>query len=127
MAIATMGGSFIECNRAFEDVSGFPKPVLLTMTVFNVTSPPTLQDAFESISKMIPRGTVDEQGRPNEETPPPVTLEGLLKNGECRLKVFLAKDRVGNTKYFVVQPTPSSVQIQRFPTLIEHDFVNITG
>mmetsp|Transcript_21143 Transcript_21143/g.44055 ORF Transcript_21143/g.44055 Transcript_21143/m.44055 type:complete len:414 (-) Transcript_21143:284-1525(-) len=127
MAITTMGGSFIECNKAFEDVSGFPKSVLLTMTIFNVTSPPSLQEAFESISKMIPRGTVDAHGRLNEETAPPVMLSGLLKNGECRLKVFLAKDGAGNTKYFVVQPTPSRVQITQFPTLLENDFLHITG
>lgn len=127
MAIATMGGSFIECNKAFEDVSGFPKSVLLAMTIFNVTSPPSLQEAFESISKMIPRGTVDAHGRLNEEAPPPVMLSGLLKNGECRLKVFLAKDGAGNTKYFVIQPTPSRVQITQFPTLLENDFLHITG
>lgn len=127
MAIATMGGSFIECNKSFEDVSGFPKSILLTMTIFNITSPPALQEAFEAISRMIPRGTVDENGRPNEKTPPPAILSGLLKNGECRLKVFLAKDGAGNTKYFVIQPTPSRVQITQFPTLLENDFVHITG
>ncbi|GMI01385.1 hypothetical protein TrVE_jg10716 [Triparma verrucosa] len=101
MAIATMGGSFLECNRSFATLSGFPREVLSTMTVFNITSPSSLQSAFNSISKMIPT---------NSKTPPKhssSTLEGALRNGPCLLNCSLVLSDEGLAKYFCVQLTPT--------------------
>ncbi|GMH59736.1 hypothetical protein TrLO_g6449 [Triparma laevis f. longispina] len=101
MAIATMGGSFLECNRRFSELSGFPRTVLSTMTVFNITSPTDLQNAFNLISKMIPTSTSSPL------SPEPAILKGTLRNGESRLNCSLVKDDEGNAKYFCVQLCPT--------------------
>ena len=90
MAIATMGGSFLECNKKFSELSGFPRAVLATMTIFNVVAPTNLQAAFEVVSKMLPPGTTAVQdGAARNETG---SLEGLLRHGDCKLSVSLVRD-----------------------------------
>ncbi len=135
MAIATMGGTFLECNNRFSQLSGFSKVVLATMTVFNIVAPAFLQQAFDTISSMIPQGTVDESGRSDEETPPPQVLKGLVKHGACDITVSLVKDSFGNAKYFCVQLTPTGVQMQALAdshkiadgTGLEHKFLTTSG
>eukprot|EP00519_Triparma_laevis_P007861 CAMPEP_0182497594 /NCGR_PEP_ID=MMETSP1321-20130603/6032_1 /TAXON_ID=91990 /ORGANISM="Bolidomonas sp., Strain RCC1657" /LENGTH=98 /DNA_ID=CAMNT_0024701503 /DNA_START=175 /DNA_END=471 /DNA_ORIENTATION=+ len=72
------------------------------MTVFNITSPSSLQSAFNSISKMIP--TTNAKVPPENSSS---TLEGALRNGPCKLNCSLVLSDEGFAKYFCVQLTPS--------------------
>merc|ERR1719157_471260 len=53
MAIASMGGAFIDCNGLFCQLSQYTKQEVCSMTVFNLTSRADLQHAFDLISQMI--------------------------------------------------------------------------
>ncbi|KAG7340067.1 PAS domain S-box containing protein [Nitzschia inconspicua] len=53
MAIASMGGAFIDCNKLFCQLSNFTKQEVCSMTVFNLTARQDLQPAFDLISQML--------------------------------------------------------------------------
>jgi len=53
MAIASMGGAFIDCNKFFCQISNYTKQQICSMTVFNLTARQDLQAAFDLISQML--------------------------------------------------------------------------
>ena len=53
MAIASLGGAFVDCNPIFSQLSEYTKEEICTMTIFNITNRQDLQNAFDLISQMI--------------------------------------------------------------------------
>jgi len=53
MAIASMGGAFIDCNKFFCQISNYTKQEICSLTVFNLTARQDLQSAFDLISQML--------------------------------------------------------------------------
>lgn len=97
MAIASMGGAFIDCNQLFCHLSNYTKQEVCAMTVFNLTSREDLQNAFDLISQMIsPSGE-------NRNNPRPCVLRGAMKNRhDLGLSVALIKGDDGIAKCFCV-------------------------
>jgi PAS domain S-box-containing protein len=117
MAIASMGGAFIDCNKFFCQISNYPKQEICSLTVFNLTARQDLQSAFDLISQML-----------SAPLDPTVTntscvLRGALKHRtDVGLSVKLIKGNDGVAKCFCVtlinnpsspfdtsRPTPATV------------------
>uniref|UniRef100_A0A7R9WB99 PAS domain-containing protein n=1 Tax=Pseudictyota dubia TaxID=2749911 RepID=A0A7R9WB99_9STRA len=98
MAIASMGGAFIDCNSLFCQLSQYTKQEVCAMTIFNLTSRQDLQHAFDLISKMIsppPDGS--------SQNPPPCVLRGAMKHrNDLGLSIALIKGEDGIAKCFCV-------------------------
>lgn len=58
MAIATMDGCFVDCNKSFLRTTSYTMDELMKLTIFNLTAPSDLQQTFSKVSQMI-RSTVD--------------------------------------------------------------------
>lgn len=106
MAIATMGGSFIDCNLAFTQLSSYTKDELKAMTIFNVTSRDDLQGAFDMMSQLItPPGGLDADGNNIDEpkTQSPVILRSAIRHrSDLGLSVSLIRGEDGVARYFNV-------------------------
>ncbi len=118
MAIATMGGSFIDCNPAFTQLSSYTKQELKAMTIFNVTSKDDLQGAFDMMSQLItpPTGGLDADGNSIEDSKqqPPVILRSAFRHrSDLGLSVSLIRGDDGVARNFNVTlvklPSPSMV------------------
>lgn len=97
IAIASMGGAFIDCNHLFCQLSNYTKQEVCSMTVFNLTSRVDLQHAFDLISKMI------SPPLEGQASPRPCVLRGSLKNRQdLGLSVALVKGDDGISKCFCV-------------------------
>jgi len=100
IAVASMGGAFLDCNQLFCQLSGFSKQELCSLTIFNLTSRNDLQQAFEQISQMISPPMDDPQAASN---PKPVVLRGTMKNRtDLGLNIALVKGEDGIAKNFCV-------------------------
>ncbi len=108
MAIATMGGSIIDCNVAFTQLSNYTKQELKAMTIFNLTSREDLQGAFDMMSKLItppPQGGLDADGNNVEDNThqPPVILRSSIRHrNDLGLSVSLIRGDDGVARYFNV-------------------------
>jgi len=107
MAIATMGGSFIDCNLAFTQLSSYTKDELKAMTIFNVTSRDDLQGAFDMMSQLItpPTGGLDADGNNIDEpkAQSPVILRSAIRHrSDLGLSVSLIRGEDGVARYFNV-------------------------
>lgn len=108
MAIATMGGSFIDCNLAFTELSSYTKEELKAMTIFNVTSREDLQGAFDMMSHLItpPTGGLDADGNNIEDSSilqSPVILRSAIRHrSDLGLSVSLIRGEDGVARYFNV-------------------------
>ena len=117
MAIATMGGSFIDCNAAFTQLSSYTKQELKEMTIFNITSRDDLQGAFDMMSKLItpPTSGFDADGNCADEKPPaPVVLRSAIRHrSDLGLSVSLIRGDDGVARYFNITlvKLPSSLGI----------------
>jgi len=118
MAIATMGGSFIDCNSAFTQLSSYTKQELKAMTIFNITSRDDLQGAFDMMSKLItpPTSGFDADGNSvqNEKPPAPVVLRSAIRHrSDLGLSVSLIRGDDGVARYFNITlvKLPSSLGI----------------
>eukprot|EP00573_Skeletonema_grethae_P009685 CAMPEP_0201694184 /NCGR_PEP_ID=MMETSP0578-20130828/6534_1 /ASSEMBLY_ACC=CAM_ASM_000663 /TAXON_ID=267565 /ORGANISM="Skeletonema grethea, Strain CCMP 1804" /LENGTH=388 /DNA_ID=CAMNT_0048179827 /DNA_START=179 /DNA_END=1345 /DNA_ORIENTATION=- len=117
MAIATMGGSFIDCNAAFTQLSSYTKQELKAMTIFNITSRDDLQGAFDMMSKLItpPTSGFDGDGNVQDEKPPaPVVLRSAIRHrSDLGLSVSLIRGDDGVARYFNITlvKLPSSLGI----------------
>ena len=58
MAIATMDGCFVDCNKSFLRTTTYTLDELMKLTIFNLTAPLDLEQTFSEVSQMI-RSTVD--------------------------------------------------------------------
>jgi PAS domain S-box-containing protein len=119
MAIATMGGSFIDCNTAFTQLSSYTKQELKAMTIFNITSRDDLQGAFDMMSKLITPPTTsgfDADGNNVEDatSQAPVVLRSAIRHrSDLGLSVSLVRGEDGVAKYFNITlvKLPSSLGI----------------
>lgn len=108
MAIATMGGSFIDCNLAFTELSSYTKQELKAMTIFNITSREDLQGAFDMMSHLItpPTGGLDADGNSIEDSSKlqsPVILRSAIRHrSDLGLSVSLIRGEDGVARYFNV-------------------------
>ena len=100
MAIATMGGSFIDCNAAFTQLSSYSKQELKATTIFNLTSREDLQGAFDMMSQLItPSNFKNEEG--NSQSP--VILRSSIRHRtDLGLSVSLIRGEDGVARYFNV-------------------------
>ncbi|MGK3740913.1 MAG: PAS domain-containing protein [Bacillariaceae sp.] len=97
MAIASMGGAFIDCNKLFCNISNYTKQEICSMTVFNLTSRQDLQSAFDLISQML-SAPIDPT-----VTNTSCVLRGALKSRtDIGLNVKLIKGGDGVAKCFCV-------------------------
>mmetsp|Transcript_31954 Transcript_31954/g.93968 ORF Transcript_31954/g.93968 Transcript_31954/m.93968 type:complete len:525 (+) Transcript_31954:4605-6179(+) len=98
MAIASMGGAFIDCNQLFCQLSQYSKQEVCSMTIFNLTSRQDLQVAFDLISKMISPPPDGGAG-----SSPPCILRGAMKHrNDLGLSISLIKGSDGIAKCFSV-------------------------
>ncbi|KAL3810615.1 hypothetical protein ACHAXA_006045 [Cyclostephanos tholiformis] len=107
MAIATMGGSFIDCNQAFTQLSSYSKQELRAMTIFNITSREDLQGAFDMMSQLItpPTGVLDADGNSIEvgKVQAPVILRSAIRHrNDLGLSVSLIRGDDGVARNFNV-------------------------
>lgn len=107
MAIATMGGSFIDCNLAFTELSSYTKQELKAMTIFNITSREDLQGAFDMMSHLItpPTGGLDADGNVEDSSKlqSPVILRSAIRHrSDLGLSVSLIRGEDGVARYFNV-------------------------
>eukprot|EP00804_Cyclotella_cryptica_P021874 CCRYP_000839-RA/>CCRYP_000839-RA protein AED:0.10 eAED:0.10 QI:314/1/1/1/1/1/2/400/455 len=108
MAIATMGGSFIDCNVAFTQLSNYTKEELKAMTIFNITSREDLQGAFDMMSQLITPptpGGLDDDGNSIDsgKVQPPVILRSAIKHrNDLGLSVSMIRGDDGVARYFNV-------------------------
>jgi len=99
MAIASMGGAFIDCNQLFCQLSNYTKQELCALTIFNLTARQDLQPAFDLISQMI-SPPMDAR---SQDTPKPIVLRGAMKNrDDLGLSIALVKGEDGIAKCFCV-------------------------
>ena len=97
MAIASMGGAFIDCNQLFCELSGYTKQELCSLTIFNLTARQNLREAFDLISQMIsPPATA-------AEPPKTIVLRGAMKERtDLGIAMSLVKGEDSIAKCFCV-------------------------
>lgn len=101
MAIASMGGAFIDCNQLFCQLSNYSKQEVCALTIFNLTSRPDLQRAFDKISHLISPPMDDTITE--EQAAKPVIIRGAMKNrDDLGMSVSLVKGEDGVAKCFCV-------------------------
>mmetsp|Transcript_65882 Transcript_65882/g.129627 ORF Transcript_65882/g.129627 Transcript_65882/m.129627 type:complete len:519 (-) Transcript_65882:11-1567(-) len=127
MAIASMGGAFIDCNKLFCKLSEYTKQEVCSMTIFNITARQDLQHAFDLISQML-SSPGDSSGMAASNS---CILRGALKNrNDLGLCVTLIKGDDGIAKCFcvtlVVNPTSPYDSSRPTPATIEHVQGNVT-
>lgn len=101
MAIASMGGAFMDCNSLFARLSNYSKQELCTLTIFNLTARNDLQRSFDLISHMISPPLDGSDG----DQPPPreIVLRGSMKyRNDLGMSISLVKGDNGIAKCFVV-------------------------
>jgi hypothetical protein len=101
IAIASMGGAFIDCNQLFCQLTNSTKQEVCGLTLFNLTARQDLQKAFDQISKLIsPPMNVD---RVENQSPKPIILRGAMKHrDDLGMSVALVKGDDGIAKCFCI-------------------------
>jgi len=126
MAIASMGGAFIDCNQLFCQLSNYTKQEVCSMTIFNMTSRQDLQQAFDVISQMIsPPSEVSTVA----ESQKSCVLRGSMKNrSDIGLCVSLVKGDDGIAKCFCVTliKNPASPFDTTKPVPASSDLIQLT-
>lgn len=108
MAIASLGGAFIDCNSIFCELSAYTKEEVCSMTIFNITSRQDLQHAFDLISQMITPTLENNYNGGNEqsklgEDKASIVLRGAMKSQQdLGLSISLIKGEQGAAKCFCV-------------------------
>ena len=96
MAIASMGGAFIDCNQLFCQLSNYTKQEVCSLTIFNLTARQDLQHAFDLISQLI---SPPMEGPVNKA----ISVRGSFKNrNDLGLCVNIVKGEDGIAKCFCV-------------------------
>lgn len=93
MAVTTVDGRFIECNKRFEEESGYSKAELQQLTVFNLTPTAELQSTFALVAQMLNAQDADVR---------PFVKRANLKNNDEHLwiSVSLIRDLKGTPRHF---------------------------
>lgn len=96
MAIASMGGAFIDCNQLFCQLSNYTKQEVCSLTIFNLTARQDLQHAFDLISQLI---SPPMEGPVNKA----ISVRGSFKTrNDLGLCVNIVKGEDGIAKCFCV-------------------------
>jgi hypothetical protein len=122
MAVASMGGSFIDCNRLFTELSGYSKQELCALTIFNLTARQNLREAFDLISQMI--SPPASAGEPDTK---PIVLRGVMKHrNDLGIAMSLVKGEDGVAKCFCVTlvKNPTSPFDSSEPVPVSFESVN---
>lgn len=124
IAIASMGGGFVDCNPLFCSVSNYTKQELCAQTIFNLTERQDLQRAFDMICRMLAPSSSSPTN--TQEQPEIVVLRGSMKNrGGIGLGVSLIKGENGIPKCFCVtlvkNPSSSDHDMMKKPIPIACD------
>lgn len=101
MAIASLGGAFIDCNSIFCQLSEYTKEEICSMTIFNMTSRQDLQHAFDLISQMI-TPALDNGSEKGDEKSSIVLRGAMKKRTDLGLNISLIKGEHGIVKCFCV-------------------------
>ncbi|KAL7540240.1 hypothetical protein ACHAXR_010446 [Thalassiosira sp. AJA248-18] len=102
MAIASLGGAFVDCNSIFCQLSEFTMEEVTSMTIFNMTSRQDLQHAFDLISQMI-TPTLDNTVCDKGDDKSSIVLRGAMKKrSDLGLSISLIKGDNGVAKCFCV-------------------------
>merc|ERR1711976_368183 len=97
MAIASMGGAYVDCNDNFCKLSGYSKQEVCSMTIFNMTSRNDLQHAFDRISQMI----TPNLESPNQDESKSIILQGAMNGrNDLGLSISLIKGSQGIGRCF---------------------------
>jgi len=134
MAIASMGGAFIDCNNLFCQLSNYTKQEVCALTIFNMTARQDLQHAFDLISQMI--SPPMESGDPQ-----PIVLRGAMNNrDDLGLGVAIVKGDDGIAKFFCVtliknpaspfddaKPIPATIELIQGTLPIARQVVSNSG
>ncbi|KAL7550428.1 hypothetical protein ACHAWF_013669 [Thalassiosira exigua] len=138
IAIATMGGSFIDCNLAFTQLSSYTKRELKAMTIFNITSRDDLQGAFDMMSQLITpascggelnadggggggNGADDGSGGGGSKQSPVILRSAIRHRSDLGLSVSLIRGEDGIARYFnvtLVKLPPSPLGGMGGPTTV---------
>jgi hypothetical protein len=119
-AIASMGGSLIDCNQLFSLLSNYTKQELCSLTVFQLTSRQDLQKAFDQISRLI-SSSVDEK---SDDPPAPVVLQGSIKDrDDLGLSVALIRGKDDIAKCFCVTLIKNPTSMFDLVEPVSFDFV----
>ena len=101
MAIASLGGAFIDCNPIFCQLSEYTKEEVCAMTIFNMTSRQDLQHAFDLISQMITPAPENSVEKGDDKSS--IVLRGAMKKrSDLGLNISLIKGDHGIVKCFCV-------------------------
>jgi PAS domain-containing protein len=125
MAIASMGGAFIDCNKLFCQLSAYSKQEVCSMTVFNLTSRQDLQPAFDLISQML-----SAPADPSSASTSCVLRGSFKHRNDLGLDVTLIKGEDGVAKCFCVtlilnpaspfdtsRPVPATIELVGLPSV----------
>lgn len=94
MAIATMDGYLVDCNKRFLRFSGYQKEEIPGLTIFNLTAPADLQGTFSRVAQML---------RTAEEMPCFEARAIMKHNREVGyLSISLVRDEYRRPIYFSV-------------------------
>ena len=123
MAIASMGGAFIDCNQLFCQLSNYTKQEVCSLTIFNLTARQDLQTAFDLISQLI---SPPMEGPVNRA----ICVRGSFKNrDDLGLCVNIVKGEDGIAKCFCVTiiKNPSSPFDNEAPVPVSFESIMSSG
>lgn len=142
IAIASMGGAFIDCNQLFCQLSNYTKQEVCALTIFNLTARQDLQLAFDQISQLI-SPPLDEPlshngdaatsptaaggiGSGNAPPTKPIVLRGSMKNrDDLGMSISLVRGDGGIAKCFCVTlvKNPASPFDVQSPVPVSHNAI----
>jgi len=105
MAICTLGGTFVESNRRFAELTSIDSNTLSKLTLFQIVAKSDQEKAFQLISERLPNNSNNH----NPQSTVPFFVRGEIHNFAFGLIVSLIRDSSG-PKYFCISlgglPTP---------------------
>jgi len=116
MAIATMDGCFVDCNKRFLETSTYTLAELKRLTVFNLTAHADLQVTYTKVSQML---------QSSEETPSFESRAVLKYNQERgKLSVSMVRDERRRPAYFSVclLAQERDVPVAPVPPAVWHEY-----
>ncbi|CAB9496142.1 expressed unknown protein [Seminavis robusta] len=79
MAISSLGGSLLDCNRSFANLTGLDKDQIKSLTIFNLMAQEDLKTSFERISRMLEQRTTKTHDLLNDDVFP-LLVKGSFAN-----------------------------------------------
>lgn len=90
MAIATLGGSFVDCNDQFCKLTSLDRQQVTSQTIFTLIDQEELTNAFDRISQWLFSMNSSVGGTVANTVQKPIRLKSILKDtNNCNLQVSL--------------------------------------